>query len=50
METTIIFWGHIGIMENRMESLILGNPHVQLGTSGALTPRSYFPSLKGGLG
>ena len=24
METTIVYWGYIGIMENRMEAAIMG--------------------------
>ena len=24
METTIVYWGNIGIMENKMEAIILG--------------------------
>ena len=25
METTIVYWGNIGIMENKMEATILGD-------------------------
>ena len=24
METTIVYWGYMGIMENKMESIIMG--------------------------
>ena len=24
METTIVYWGNIGIMENKMEAIIIG--------------------------
>ena len=24
METTIVYWGYIGIMENKMETMVMG--------------------------
>ena len=36
METTIAYWGHIGIMENEMESTITGYRFGQCSGSGCV--------------
>ena len=30
METTIVYWGNIGIMENTMETIIMGSRRTSL--------------------
>ena len=42
METTIVYWGHIGIMENEMETTI--GSHLESAASASLIP---FPTSWG---